>query len=156
MRDIIVKLCAAGPIAEIARVGHAPFADDDPLEIHFQNGAVFSIDVGAMDATDIEVEEGPYLERVYSHLRADDPATFTGIERGWTREPLDLSWVVGHALTAPRRLTLTQPYRVDVGYVFACGGRELALFGESDLIFAAALDDPEIEAFTLEIGAAVV
>ena len=48
---------------------------------------------------------------------------------------------------------MTRPYRVEVGYAFACGGRDLALFGESDLIIAAALDDPDITAFALELGA---
>jgi hypothetical protein len=49
---------------------------------------------------------------------------------------------------------MTHPYRVDVGYVFDAGDRQFALFGQSDLLFAAALDDPHIESFALEIGAA--
>ena len=101
-RETIERLCVAGPIAEIARIGHAPFAEDDPLEIRFADGAVFSIDVGAMDATDIVVGEGPYLERAFGHLRSEDPAAFAVIARDWTREPLDLPWVAGVALTAPR------------------------------------------------------
>jgi hypothetical protein len=146
-------LCAAGAIAEIARVGHAPFDEDDPIEIRFANGTVFHLDVGAMDATDIELGEGAYLEHAFGHLRTEDAQTFAGIARDWTRETLDLPWAVGQTLASPRRLTMTQPYRVDVGYVFACGGRELALFGESDLIFAAALDDPDIASFGLEVRA---
>jgi hypothetical protein len=155
-RDIVLRLCAAGAITEIARVGHAPLGEDDPLEIRFESGAVFSLDVGAMDATDVEIEDAPYLERAFGHLRSEDPNVFAAIARDWTRaaEP-GLSWAIGQALASPRRLTMTQPYRVEVGYVFACGGRELAMFGESDVIFAAALDDPEIASFGLEIGAAI-
>ena len=105
------------------------------------------------DINELEVEEGAYLERAFGHLRAEDPDTFAGIERGWTREPLDLPWAIGQTLSAPRRLIMTQPYRVDVGYVFDCSGRRLALFGESDFIFAAALDDPDLADFALEVGA---
>jgi hypothetical protein len=155
LSDILHRLCAAGAIAEIARVGHAPFGEDDPIEIRFAGGAVFNINVQAMDATDLEIGEGGYLDSAFGHLRQEEPATFAGIERDWTSEPLDLPWAIGQMLSAPRRLTMTQPYRVDVGYVFACGGRELALFGESDLIFAVALDDPDLSDFTLEVGAAL-
>jgi len=154
-RDAILRLCGAGAIVDIARVGHAPFSDDDPLEITFASGAVFNVDIGGMDATDIEVGEGPYLERAFGHLRTEEPETFAGIERDWTRESLDLPWTIGAALASPRRLAITHPYRVEVGYVFACGGRELVLFGDADLIFAAALDDPDIASFALELGAPV-
>lgn len=153
MSSIVRTLCEAGAIKAIVRVGHAPLGEDDPLEIRFVSGAVFSIDVRAMDASDIAVEEGPYIERAFGHLRAEDAATFAGIERGWTHEALALPWAVGASLTSPRRLAMTQPYRLEVGYVFACGGRELALFGVDDLIIVAALDDPEIADFALEIGA---
>jgi hypothetical protein len=151
---LIEKLLAAGPIAHIARVGHAPFEEDDPLEIHFESGAVFHLEVGFEAATDLVVGEGPLLDAAYGHLRSEEPDSFKAIARDWTSEPLDLPWIKGKSLTSPRRLTMTQPYRVDVGYVFEAGDRQLALFGESDLIFAAALDDPHIESFALEIGAA--
>lgn len=52
---MIEKLITAGPIARIARVGHAPFEGDDPIEITFADGAVFHIDIGIEAATDIRV-----------------------------------------------------------------------------------------------------
>lgn len=146
-------LLAAGPIARIARVGHAPFGEDDPLEIAFESGALFHVEIGFETATDIVVGEGPLLEAAFGHLRTEEPDSFAAIARDWTQEALDLPWLAGKTLSNPRRLTMTQPYRVDVGYVFEAGGRQLALFGEADLIFAAALDDPEIASFALEIGA---
>jgi hypothetical protein len=151
---LIAALLAAGPIARISRVGHAPFEEDDPLEIACANGAVFHVEVGFEAATDIVVGEGPLLDAAYGHLRTQEPETFIAIARDWTSEPLDLPWLVGRSLTNPRRLTMTHPYRVDVGYVFDAGDRQFALFGQSDLLFAAALDDPHIESFALEIGAA--
>lgn len=150
---MLEKLLAAGSIAQIARVGHAPFDEDDPLEISFESGALFHIEVGFEAATDIVVGEGPLLEAAYGHLRGEEPDSFTAIARGWSSEALDLPWLAGRTLSNPRRLTMTEPYRVDVGYVFDAGDRQLALFGESDLIFAAALEDPHIESFKLEIGA---
>lgn len=152
-RDNIQKLCDAGPILEIARVGHAPFDEDDPIEIKCANGALFHIDIGFEAATDIRVGEGSVLDAAFGHLRAEEPAAFANIARDWTHEPIDLAWAIGEKLSAPRRLTMTEPYRVDVGYVFRCGARELALLGEGDLIFAAALDDPHIASFGLEVGA---
>lgn len=149
----IEALLAAGPIQSIARVGHAPFDEDDPLEIAFANGAVFHVEIGFEAATDVIVGEGPLLEAAFGHLRTEEPDSYSAISRDWTREPLDLDWPIGKQLANPRRLTMTHPYRVDVGYVFDAGDRQLALFGESDLIFAAALDDPHIESFALEIGA---
>lgn len=150
----IAALLAAGPVAGIARVGHAPFDEDDPLEIAFASGAVVYVEIGFEHATDIVVGEGPALEAAFGHLRTAEPQSFAAIARDWTHEKLDLPWIVGKPLTNPRRLTVTHPYRVDAGYVFDVGDRQLALFGESDLIFAAALDDPHIESFALEIGAA--
>lgn len=149
----VAALLAAGPIAEIARVGHAPFDEDDPLEIRFESGAVFHLEVGFESATDLVVGEGALLEAAYGHLRSEEPDSFKAIARDWTSEPLDLPWIKGKTLSNPRRLTMTHPYRVDVGYVFDAGDRQLALFGESDLIFAAALDDPHIESFQLVVGA---
>jgi len=149
----IDALTAAGPIARIARVGYAPFEEDDPLEIVFESGAVFHIDIGFEAATDIVVGEGPLIEAAYGHLRSEEPDSFAAIARDWTHEALDLPWLAGKTLANPRRLTMTHPYHVEVGYVFDAGDRQLALFGESDLIFAAALDDPHIESFALEIGA---
>ena len=150
---MLEKLCAAGPVAGIARVGHAPFEQDDPLEITFESGTVFHLEVGFEAASDIVVGEGPLLEAAYGHLRAQDPDSFSAIARGWTRQALELAWLTGMRLCNPRRLTMTHPYRLDVGYVFDAGTRQLALFGESDLIFAAALDDPHIASFALETGA---
>ncbi len=150
----ILKLCAAGPIARVARAGHAPFDLDDPVEIAFASGAVFHVDVGFEGASDIAVREGPLLEHAYGHLRSDDPAAFAAIERDWSSESIDLPWLIGAALKAPRRLTMTHPYRLDVGFAFEANGRLLALFGEADTIFVAALDDPEIASFALEVGAA--
>lgn len=150
---MLEKLLAAGPIAQIARVGHEPFDEDDPLEISFESGALFHIEVGFEGATDIVVGEGPLLEAAYGHLRSEEPDSFTAVARGWSSEALDLPWLAGRTLSNPRRLTMTEPYRVDVGYVFDAGDRQLALFGESDLVFAAALDDPHIESFKLEVGA---
>jgi hypothetical protein len=148
----IARLVAAGPIAEIARVGHAPFAGDDPIEITFANGAVFHIDVGFEGASDIRVSEGTLLDGAYGHLRTEEPATFVGIARDWTRETIDLPWVIGKTLSDPRRITMTEPYRLDVGYAFDLGGRRLALMGEADFIWAIALDDPEIADFGLEMA----
>lgn len=149
----IAALCAAGPIAEIARVGYAPFEVDDPIEIAFANGAIYAIDIGLQHATDIAISEGPLLESAYGHLRREESDTFAAIARDWSREALDLPWLPGASLANPRRLAMTQPYRVEVGYVFAAGGRQLALFGEADCIYAAALDDPEIAGFGLQIVA---
>ncbi|GAM97233.1 hypothetical protein U91I_00858 [alpha proteobacterium U9-1i] len=153
--SIIEKLCAAGPITSISRVGYAPFKGDDPLEIFFESGAVFYVDIGFEGATDIDVGEGPLIEHAYGHLRAEEPATFAAIERDWGHETLDLPWLEGASLTNPRRLIMTNPYRVDVGYVFDAGGKQLALFGEADWIWAIALDDPEITQFALEVGASL-
>ena len=148
-------LCAAGAIARIARVGHAPLGDDDPVEITFANGDMFHIDIGFEGATDIAIGAGPLLESAYGHLRVSEPETFAAIARDWSSQDIDLPWLIGATLSKPRRLIMTQPYRVEVGYVFAAGDRELALFGEADLIFVAAFDANETEGFKLEIGATV-
>ncbi|GIK48634.1 MAG: hypothetical protein KJZ75_05120 [Hyphomonadaceae bacterium] len=145
-------LCAAGPIARIARVGHAPFDEDDPIEITFADGRVFHVDIGVEAATGIMIREGPLLEHAYGHLRTEEPDAYAAIARGWGSGDIDLPWLIGARLERPHRLVMTQPYRVEVGYVFSVGERELALFGEADLIFAAALDDPYIESFKLETG----
>lgn len=148
----VEALTGAGPIARIARVGHAPFEGDDPIEIFFANGAVFHIDIGFEGATDIVIREGALLDAAYGHLRTEEPNTYAAIARDWTHEDIDLPWLIGARLKHPRRLTMTNPYRVDVGYVFDAGGRDFALFGEADYIHAAALDDPELEGFRLEVG----
>ena len=150
---MIEKLLSAGPVARIARVGHAPFEGDDPIEILFANGAVFHIDIGFEGATDIRIGEGALIEEAYGHLRSEEPDTFAAIERDWTSEDMDLSWLIGATLANPRRLAMTQPYRVDVGYVFDAAGRQLALFGEADYIWAIDLANEEVASFNLEIGA---
>ncbi len=152
---MIEKFITAGPIVRIARVGHAPFEGDDPVEITFANGAVFHIDIGIEAATDIRVGEGTLLEAAYGHLRTEEPATFAAIERDWSSEDIEVAWLIGATLANPRRLAMTDPYRVDVGYVFDAGGRQFVLFGEADYIWAADLADDEIEPFQLEIGAPV-
>lgn len=134
-------------------MGHAPFEGDDPIEITFASGAVFYVDVGFEGATDIRVGEGSLLEAAYGHLRTEEPDTYAAIARDWTSEGIDLPWLIGATLAHPRRLTMTNPYRVDVGYVFDVGERRFALFGEADYITAAALDDPELVSFGLEVGA---
>ncbi|MDX2274233.1 MAG: hypothetical protein NW206_02185 [Hyphomonadaceae bacterium] len=151
----ILKLTRAGPIQEIARVGYAPFQGDDPIEIVFASGALFHVDIGFEGATDVCVGEGSLLEAAYGHLRREEPDTWKNIARDWSREALDLPWAIGETLTSPRRLIMTNPYRVDVGYAFRCGARELVLMGEADFIWATGLDDPELEGFGLEIGAAL-
>ena len=148
-------LIEAGKLARIARVGHAPFDGDDPLEIFFESGAVFHVDIGVENATNVKVGEGPLLEAAYGHLRSENPDAFNAIARDWGHEDLDLPWLIGAALTNPRRLYMTQPYRVEVGYVFDAGDRTLALFGEADWVWANALEDSENEALGLEIGAPV-
>ena len=150
---MIDDLLKAGAIARIARVGYAPFEGDDPIEITFANGAVFNIDIGFEGATDIVVREGTFLEAAYGHLRVEEPAAFAAIERNWSSEDIDLPWLVGGQLTNPRRLAMTNPYRVDVGYVFEVNGRQFALFGEADFITANELGDEENEALRVEIGA---
>lgn len=150
---MIDGLTKAGPVARIARVGYAPFGGDDPIEITFANGAVFNIEVGFEAASDIVVRAGTVLETAYGHLRAEDANAFAAIERNWSSEDIDLPWLIGAALTNSRRLSMTNPYRLDVGYVFDAGGREFALFGEADYIHANELGDEENEAFALEIGA---
>ncbi len=150
---MIDALLNAGSIARIARVGYAPFEGDDPIEITFESGAVFNIDVGFEGATDIVVRAGTLLESAYGHLRTEDPDTFAAIERDWSAEDIDLPWLIGATLTNPRRLVMTRPYRVDVGYVFDAGGRQFALFGEADYVTANELGDEENEAFGLEVGA---
>ena len=150
-----LALVDAGPIARITRVGHAPFEGDDPIEIFFANGAAFHIDIGFEGATDIVIREGALLDYAYDHLRTEEPDTYKAIARDWTHEDMDLPWLIGAEFKHPRRLTMTNPYRVDVGYVFDVGGRDFALFGEADYITAAALDDPELEGFGLEVGALI-
>src|SRR5688572_10006237 len=100
---------AAGPIAEIARVGYTPFDDDDPIEITFASGAVFHADVGFEGATDVQIRAATLLEHAYGHLRTEEPDTFAAIERDWTRESIDLPWAVGHSFKNPRRLAMTHP-----------------------------------------------
>lgn len=148
----IADLLAAGAIARIARVGYAPFEGDDPIEITFANGKVFNIDIGFEGATDIVVREGTLLETAYGHLRADEPDAFKAIERDWSSEDIDLPWLTGAQLANPRRLAMTNPYRVDVGYVFDVNGRDFALYGEADYIIANDLGDEENEALGLQIG----
>lgn len=150
MIDVLLK---AGPIARIARVGYPPFEGDDPIEITFADGAVFNIDIGFEGATDIVVREGTLLEVAYGHLRTEEPDAFKAIERDWSSEDLDLPWLIGATLTNPRRLAMTNPYRVDVGYVFDVSGRQFALFGEADFITANELSDEENEGLRLEVGA---
>lgn len=145
-------LVAAGAIARIARVGHEPFEGDDPIEITFADGRVFYIDIGVEGATDLRVGEGTLLEAAYGHLRTEEPDTFAAIARDWTSEDLDLPWLIGAPLTNPRRLAMTNPYRVDVGYVFDAARRQFALFGEADYITAADLADEALEGFALEVG----
>lgn len=146
-------LANAGPVARIARVGYAPFEGDDPIEITFADGRVFHIDIGIEAATDVRIDEGTLLEAAYGHLRVEEPPTFAAIARDWSSEDIDLPWLIGAALANPRRLVMTEPYRVDVGYVFDAGGRQLALLGEADYIWAADLDDEDLAGFGLEIGA---
>lgn len=150
---MIGELLRAGAIARIARVGYPPFEGDDPIEITFASGAVFNIDIGFEGATDIVVREGTLLETAYGHLRAEEPAAFAAIERDWSREDIDLPWLMGATLANPRRLAMTNPYRVDVGYVFEVNGRQFALFGEADFITANELSDDDNESLRLEIGA---
>jgi hypothetical protein len=150
MIDTLVK---AGPVARIARVGYAPFEGDDPIEITFASGAVFNVDIGFEGATDIVVREGTLLETAYGHLRIEEPAAFAAIERDWSSEDVDLPWLIGATLSNPRRLAMTNPYRVDVGYVFDVNDRQFALFGEADFITANELGDEENEALRLETGA---
>jgi len=152
---MISALCEAGPIARIARVGYAPFGGDDPIEITFANGAVFNIDIGFEGATDIVVREGTLLDSAYGHLREEEPAAFAAIERDWSSEDLDLPWLIGAVLVNPRRLAMTNPYRIEVGYVFDANGRKFALFGEADCITANELGDEENESLGLEVGAPV-
>lgn len=149
---MIDDLLKAGAIARVARVGYPPFAGDDPIEITFASGAVFNIDIGFEGATDIVVREGTLLETAYGHLRAEEPAAFAAIERDWSSEDIDAAWLIGATLTNPRRLAMTNPYRVDVGYVFDVSGRQFALFGEADFITANELSDEENEGLRLEIG----
>ena len=104
---MIDELMKAGVIARIARVGYAPFEGDDPIEITFENGAVFNIDIGFEGATDIVVREGTLLETAYGHLRKEDSNAFAAIERDWGSEDIDLPWLVGARLTNPRRLQLS-------------------------------------------------
>lgn len=143
----------AGAITRIARVGYAPFEGDDPIEITFENGAIFNIDIGFEGATDIVVRAGTLLETAYGHLRSEDPKAFDAIARDWSSEDIDLPWLVGARLANPRRLAMTNPYRVDVGYVFDVAGHQLALFGEADFITANELNDEENESLRLEVGA---
>jgi hypothetical protein len=150
---VIEELVKAGPIARIARVGYPPFEGDDPIEITFATGAVFNIDVGFEGATDIVVRAGTLLESAYGHLHTEDPDTFAAIERDWSSEDIDLPWLIGATLANPRRLAMTRPYRVEVGYVFDANGRQFALFGEADYINANELSDEGNEAFGLEVGA---
>lgn len=150
---MIDDLIKAGAIARIARVGCAPFEGDDPIEITFAGGVVFNIDIGFEGATDIVVREGTLLETAYGHLRAEEPAAFAAIERDWSSEDIDLPWLIGATLANPRRLAMTNPYRVDVGYVFDVNGRVFALFGEADYITANELDDKANEGLGLETGA---
>jgi hypothetical protein len=150
---MIDALMKAGAIARIARVGYPPFEGDDPIEITFASGAVFNIDIGFEGATDIVVREGTLLETAYGHLREEDASAFAAIERDWSSEDIDLPWLIGATLANPRRLAMTNPYRVDVGYVFDVAGRQFALFGEADYITANELNDEENEGFRLEVGA---
>lgn len=150
---MIEALINAGRIARIVRVGYAPFEGDDPIEITFESGAVFNIDIGFEGAADIVVREGTLLEAAYGHLREDEPDAFKAIERDWGSEDIDLPWLIGATLTNPRRLAMTNPYRVDVGYVFDVNGRAFALFGEADYITANELSDEDNEGLALEIGA---
>lgn len=150
---MIEDLLKAGAIARIARVGYPPFEGDDPIEITFANGAVFNIDIGFEGATDIVVREGTLLETAYGHLRDEDANAFAAIERDWSSEDIDLPWLIGATFTNPRRLAMTNPYRVDVGYVFDVAGRQFALFGEADFITANELNDEANEDLRLEVGA---
>ncbi|WP_325062396.1 hypothetical protein [Vitreimonas sp.] len=149
------RLCAAGAVKRVARVGHAPFGGDDPIEIAFENGVIFAIEVGFESATDVQIFEGTVFENAYGHLRTEEPETFAAIARDWSSEDIDLPWLIGAALSNPRRLAMTNPYRVDVGYVFDAAGRQFALFGEADYIWAADLADEDLAQFRLEIGAPV-
>jgi len=150
---MIESLIKGGPISRIVRVGYAPFEGDDPIEITFESGAVFNIDIGFEGATDIVVREGTLLETAYGHLRSDEPDAFKAIERDWSSEDIELPWLIGAELKNPRRLAMTNPYRVDVGYVFDVNGRDFALFGEADFISANELDDEDNEGLGLEVGA---
>jgi len=145
-------LTAAGPVARIARVGHAPFEGDDPIEMTFASGKIITIEIGFEGATDIRIIDGPLLDAAYGHLRHEEPETFAAIARDWTSEDIDLPWLIGATLANPRRLAMTQPYHVDVGYVFDAGGRTFALWGEADYINANELGDEANEGFGLEVG----
>lgn len=148
-------LTQAGKIVRIARAGHAPFEGDDPIEITFESGAIFTLEIGVQGATDLRIIEGTLLESAFGHLRSEEPDTFAAIARDWTDEELELPWLIGATLSNARRLAMTQPYRVDVGYVFDANGRQIALWGEADYITANELSDEANEGFGLEVGEAV-
>ena len=152
---MIDALVTAGPIARIARVGHAPLDGSDPIEITFTDGRVLHIDIGFEGAADVRVGEGVLLEAAYGHLRTEEPQAFDVIARAWTSEDIDLPWLIGARLANPRRLAMTNPYRVDVGYVFDANGRQFALFGEADYITANELNNSGAEDLRLEVGAPV-
>ena len=149
------RLCAAGAVTRVARVGHAPFEGDDPIEITFEGGTVFTIEVGFESATDVQILEGTLFANAYGHLRTEEPDTYAAIARDWSSEDLDLPWLIGATLSNPRRVAMTNPYRVDVGYVIDAAGRQFVLMGEADYIWAADLADEELAPFGLEIGAPV-
>ncbi|MGD9968479.1 MAG: hypothetical protein AB7T59_18320 [Hyphomonadaceae bacterium] len=150
---MIGALLNAGPVARLRRVGYLPLAGDDPIEIEFANGAVFNVDIGFESATDVIIRPGVMLETAYGHLRAEEPDTFAAIERDWSSEAIDLPWLTGATLSNPRRLAMTRPYTVEVGYVFDVNGRQFALFGDADYITANELSDAENEPLGLVIGA---
>ena len=104
-------------------------------------------------ATLISLGRDVCLIPLYTPLRTDEPDAFKAIERDWGSEDIDLPLLVGATLTNPRRLAMTNPYRIDVGYVFTANGRDFALFGEADYITANELNDEGNEGLGLEIGA---
>jgi hypothetical protein len=149
----IHALCDAGRLVRIARVGRPPLDDDDAIELTFESGAVFHIDTGPVGASDIAIRNGPLLAHAFGHLAHEEPETWAEIAGDWTYLDIMLEWMKGARLSHPRRLAMTTPYRLDVGYAVTVNGRELALFAEADLIFAAALDDPSLAGYGLEAGA---
>jgi hypothetical protein len=145
-------LCDAGRLVRIARVGRPPLDDDDAIELTFESGAIFHLDTGPVGASDIAIRSGPLLDHAFGHLLQEEPESWAEISGDWTYLDITPEWAQGGRLSHPRRLAMTKPYRLDVGYLVTVNSRELALFAEADLVFAVALNDPSVAGYGLEAG----
>lgn len=157
--DRVEALCAAGVLTAVRRVGLPPLGGDSELELDFmspEGESTFSLSIGSVGASDVLIRKGRLLDIAYAHLAAEAPEEYASTAGDWAQaDELSAAWAIGAVLSDPRRLQMTNPYAEIVGFSLQCTrageivGR-LALIGEADFLYAAALQAPELAGYALK------